>query len=344
MEPAQRIRIGILGAARIAPSAVIAPARRLGIADVTAIAARSEERARAFAARHSIATVHADYAALVDDPEVDAVYIALPNSLHYGWSLRALAAGKHVLCEKPLTSNAAEAEALARSADASGRVLMEAMHSLYHPLLLRALDILRGGEIGRIERIEATFRTPMLRRKDIRFDYALGGGALVDLGCYMLSMTRVLSGEEPIVEWARATLRSDEVDRRMQAFLRLPSGGSATIDVEMQAKRIPDVRVAIGGTRGELRLYNPVLPQFWYRLELRTARGRQRERVARVSSYDCQMQAFVESVRRGSRPITDASFAHKTMRLIDEIYGMAGLQPRGSARIVRSGGAPNRRQ
>lgn len=332
MEQAQRLRIGILGAARIAPSAVITPARRLGIADVTAIAARSGERARAFAARHSVATVHADYAALVDDSEVDAVYIALPNALHYGWSLRALAAGKHVLCEKPLTSNAPEADALARSADESGRVLMEAMHSLYHPLMLRALDLLRSGEVGRIERIEATFRTPMLRRKDIRFDYALGGGALMDLGCYMLSMTRVLSGEEPSVEWARATLRSNEVDRRMQAVLRLPSGATAAIDVEMQARRVPDVRIVVSGTRGEVRLYNPVLPHLWHRLEVRTARGRRREQVMRVSSYECQLQAFVENVARGTRPITDASFAHKTMRLIDEIYCLAGLQPRGGSK------------
>lgn len=322
------LRIGILGAARIAPAALIHPARRTGLAEVTAIAARDGNRAAAFASRHDIAHAYSSYAELVESPEVDAVYIGLPNALHFAWCLRALAAGKHVLCEKPLTSNALEAEVLARVSAPNSPVLMEAMHSLHHPLMKRAVEVVRSDELGSIERIEAVFRTPMLRRTDIRFDYALGGGALMDLGCYTVSMVRALCGGEPTVTFARATLLDDRVDRRMQALLSLPGDGTAAIDVEMKSLRTPRIEVVCGGSRGTLRLLNPLLPGLWNRFEVRTGSTARREVIERVSSYDCQLRAFVDAIRGGARPLTSAAFALDTMRVIDAIYAAAGLPHR----------------
>src|SRR2546422_5295627 len=130
---ADPLRFGILGAARIAPMALVRPAQRVPEASVLAVAARDPERARRFAARHGIPRVHPSYDALLADPEIDAIYNPLPNALHAPWTIRALAAGKHVLCEKPFAANAAEAGGMARAAERSGRGLMEAFHSRYHP-------------------------------------------------------------------------------------------------------------------------------------------------------------------------------------------------------------------
>ena len=143
------LRIGILGAARIAPSALINPAKGNVEVVVAAVAARDASRAQAFAAKHGIAGVHEGYESLIADPEIDAVYNPLPNSLHGRWTRAALAAGKHVLCEKPFAANAAEAREIAELAAKSKRVVMEAFHYRYHPLALRIEQIIASGELGR---------------------------------------------------------------------------------------------------------------------------------------------------------------------------------------------------
>lgn len=142
------LRIGVLGAARIAPMALIGPAKRSAEVVVAAVAARENLRAAAFASKHGIARVHDNYEALVADPDLDAIYNPLPNSLHGRWTRAALAAGKHVLCEKPFAANAAEAREVADLAATSDRVVMEAFHYRYHPLALRIEQIIAGGELG----------------------------------------------------------------------------------------------------------------------------------------------------------------------------------------------------
>ena len=132
-----RLRIGTLGAARITPAALLKPASRLPEVTVSAVAARDPDRARRFADKHRIRRVHPSYQALLDDPAIDAIYNPLPNSLHAAWTLRAIEAGKHVLCEKPFTANAVEAAEVAAAAKASGLVVMEAFHYRYHPLARR---------------------------------------------------------------------------------------------------------------------------------------------------------------------------------------------------------------
>ena len=193
------LRVGVLGAARITPSALIRPARAVDGVTVAAIAARDRGRAAAAATRHGIPVVHDDYAALIADPALDAVYIPLPNGLHAQWTLAAIGAGKHVLCEKPFTSNADQARAVAEAAAGSGRVVMEAFHYRYHPLMARVLTLLADGTIGEIRRVETELAFPLPRFNDIRYSLPLAGGALMDAGCYAVHALRTLAGTEPQV-------------------------------------------------------------------------------------------------------------------------------------------------
>src|SRR5689334_10727995 len=191
------IRIGVLGAAAIVPSALTGPAREVPEVQVTALAARDPKRAEAFARKHRIPKVHRTYDDLLADPQIDAIYNPLPNGLHAEWTIKALRAGKHVLCEKPFSSNANEAEKMAAAAKETGRVLSEAFAYRYHPLTTHMKDLLANGALGRIQSIEARFCFLLPAPSNIRYNYALAGGALMDAGCYPLSLVRFLIGLEP---------------------------------------------------------------------------------------------------------------------------------------------------
>ncbi len=162
---------------------------------------------------------------MLADPALDAIYNPLPNSLHAEWTVRALEAGKHVLCEKPFTANEVEARRVADVVARTGLVVMEAFHWRYHPLAERMKAILAGGELGAVRRIETAMCIPLPLPGDIRYRLDLAGGALMDTGSYTVSMLRHLSGAEPTVESARARLSSPGVDRYMEAELRLRRAG-----------------------------------------------------------------------------------------------------------------------
>src|SRR5687768_2190668 len=160
----------------IAPPAVIRPARSSTVAEVVAVAARSTERAKAFADKHGIARVHGSYEDLLADPAVDAVYNPLPNGLHGKWTMAALEAGKHVLCEKPFTANADEAVDVAKVEARTGLVVMEAFHYRYHPLADRVVELANDGTLGEIEHIHTWMIIPFIRSDDIRWKLGLAGG------------------------------------------------------------------------------------------------------------------------------------------------------------------------
>jgi predicted dehydrogenase len=322
------LRIGILGAANIAPLALIAPARANPRAEVAAIAARDAEKARRFAARHGIARVHASYEALLADPQIEAIYNPLPNSHHGLWTLRALAAGKHVLCEKPFTANAEEAQRVAEAAHASGLVAMEAFHWRYHPLAARLLDIVASGELGEVQRVEARLCAPLLKPGDIRYRGELAGGAAMDMGCYCVSIVRALASAEPRVVSARAKLSSPGVDRAMEAELAFPSGATGRIVCSMLSWRLLGISARVSGSRGELRVLNPIAPQFFHRVSVKAERGARTERVQDGTSYGHQLEAFVRAVREGAAFPTTAEDAVKNMAVIDAIYRAAGMEPR----------------
>jgi predicted dehydrogenase len=319
------VQIGVLGAARIAPPALIKPARENSDVVVAAVAARDVSRAQTFAAKHGIARVHDSYEALLADPDIDAVYNPLPNGLHGKWTRAALAAGKHVLCEKPFTANAAEAREIAELAAQSDRVVMEAFHYRYHPLSLRIEEIIASGELGKLQRVEAALCFPLPRSSDIRYNYSLAGGATMDAGCYAIHMVRTFGGSTPEVVSAQPKLRDPEIDRAMTAEVRFAEGHTGRIRCSMWSARLLDISAHVVGDKGELRALNPVLPQMFHRLSVRSAAGKRVERFPRRASYAYQLDAFAGAVLRGEPVKTTPEDAIVNMTVIDAIYRAAGM-------------------
>jgi predicted dehydrogenase len=334
MEEPSEVRIGILGAARIAPNAMIRPSRQVEGARVVAIAARDTERAGAFARKHEIPRVHPSYEALIADPEIDAIYNPLPNGLHGEWTIRALRQGKHVLCEKPMASNAAEAERMAGVAEDTGRFLVEAFHYRYHPLAARMKEIVDAGSLGRVEHIEAHLCIPLIRPGDIRFRFELAGGATMDAGCYTIHMVRFLAGAEPTVVRAEARLSSPQVDRYMSADLRFPDGRTGRITCSLFSSCLLRVGARVRGDEGVMTVLNPVAPQYHHSLKLRGPHGTRKERIPGRASYTHQLEAFVRLLRDGTPMVTDARDAIANMRVIDAVYQKAGLARRQATPVV----------
>lgn len=324
------LRVGILGAARIAPMALVRPARQVPEAMVAAVAARDPARARKFAARHRIPRVLPGYDALIDDPQIDAIYNPLPNSLHCQWTLRALEAGKHVLCEKPMASNADEAQRMAEASDKTGRVLVEAFHWRYHPLAARMREIVDGGELGAVQHLEAHLCFPLLSPRDIRYRYDLAGGATMDAGCYTVNMIRHLARAEPTVTHAQARLAYRDVDRYMLAEFRFDDGRTARITCSLFSAALLRVGISVRGDGGEMRVFNPLVPHFYHRLVVRKPGGLRKERVNGDATYTHQLRAFVRAVRNEASLPTDARDAVANMRVIDAVYQKAGMRRRGT--------------
>jgi predicted dehydrogenase len=327
------LRIGTLGSSRICQPALIDPAVSVAEVTVTAVAARDESRAEAFALRHGIPVAYGSYQELLADPDIDAVYNPLPNSLHGPWTLRAIAAGKHVLCEKPLASNAGEAAQVAQAAAAAGLVVMEAMHYRYHPLITRLREVV--GALGPVRHLQAWTSFAITNPGDIRYDFDLGGGALMDGGCYALDCLRLLGAGaeqgEPTVTGALADPvvadpRGAVADRSTAVRLAFPGGAtgwfesSFTRDGEFRA----DLHVIC--ENGQAWLDNFIFP---HRGRLRTAGAVQAdEEGGGDSTYVHQLRAFAAAIA-GRAPVpTSAEHAVGTMRLIDDAYRAAGLRPR----------------
>jgi len=330
------LRIGILGTARISLPALIAPARHVSEALVTAVAARDAARAEAFALSHGLAVTYGSYDELLADPDIDAVYNPLPNSLHGPWTMRAIAAGKHVLCEKPFASNAAEAEHVAAAAEASGLVVMEAMHYRYHPLIHRMTEIIRDGTLGPPRHIQCwtSFVIPDLT--DIRYDYRLGGGALMDGGCYAIDFIRLVANGEPSVTGALADPLpggSPLVDRAMA--VRLTGDGlDAWFDSAFTRNGEFRAEAHVVGEDGDLRLSDFILAHRGRLVATRHGSVVADEQGAgdmglSETTYVWQLRAFAAAVLRGEPFPTTAANAAGTMRLIDEAYAAAGLPTRG---------------
>jgi predicted dehydrogenase len=331
------LRFGVLGAAKIAPKALLAPARLHPDVEVSAVAARDETAARAYAEKHGIPRVLPDYEAVVGDPDVDVVYNPLPMSLHGRWTIAALEAGKHVLCEKPFTANSAEAQEVAAVAERTGLVVMEAMHYRYHALMLRVVELLERREIGELRSVDAFFRARINRPDDLRWKLETAGGALMDLGCYPLHLMRTVAGEPEVVS-AEAIERSPGVDRTVLAHLRFADGPFHRGTVEgrlataMLARRGRGSGARIVGTQGTIEIEGYVQPTVHNRLTVRSRRRSTSSSLpATPTTYDGQLAAFVDAVRSGVPFPTDVHDAVAQMRAIDAIYRAAGMEPRPSA-------------
>jgi len=329
MAEKRSIRFGILGAARIVPEALIKAAHNVPDAEVAAIAARDPMRAREFAASHGIRRVHATYDDVVNDPELDVIYNPLPNSLHCQWTIAALRAGKHVLCEKPIASNAAEAERMAKAAEESAMILGEAFHYRYHPLADRVRALMNDGTLGRLVHVEGQFSVP-IPETNIRFDWSLAGGATMDLGCYPLHMIRYFSGLTPRVVRARAETGPKNIDIAMDVDLELAGGATARMSCSMKKDTALRALFIARGERGELRVTNPIAPHRGHQLTVKTGAGEKNETVAGDTTFTHQLRAFVKAVRGEAKFPTDGAEGIINMRVIDDVYRAAGLPPRAT--------------
>ena len=330
------LRFGILGAARIAPKALTVPAQAVSTAEMTVVAARDRSRAEAFAAEHGVGRVADDYQAVVEADDVDVVYNPLPMHLHAGWTIAALRAGKHVLCEKPFASNAAEAAQMVRVADAENRILGEAFHHAYHPMFRRIIDLVASGAIGNVTRAEGYFNIA-IRQPDIRWDYATSGGSLMDLGCYSTIWVRHVmqaspdggATDEPTVTSASAEEGPQHVDARIEAELEFPSGATGRVESSMIAED-GDVRLEIVGTEGSITAQNPLAPQNGNTLTVRTAAGETSGEVVGGTTYEHMVRAFCDHVTHGTAFPTKGADSIANMAAIDAIYSAAGLPVRGT--------------
>jgi len=312
------INIGIVGAARVAVYAMMAPSREVSRVRVAAIAARDPARAQTFAAAHGIAKVHASYDALIGDPAIDLVYVATPPAVHAAVAMKALEAGKHVLVEKPFAMNADEAREVLDTARRAGRRVFEAFHYRHHALWHRIVEICRSGALGRIVSLDAAFHAPIAKTADeFRWNAGLGGGALMDLGCYPLQWVRVVTGEEPAVEHAAMRI-VDGVDAETSAMLRFPGGANATVACRMDGDAFAAF-LNVTGERGTLAVLNPLAPQMGHKLDVSVGGETRTEVLEGPSTFAAQLQAVVAALTDGAPFPLASDDPVKSMAVIDAV-------------------------
>lgn len=290
------LRLGILGCARIVRRAIVAAAQKSSLVEITALAGRNASTAAQWAAEFGIAKHYDSYEALIADPDVDAVYLPLPNELHRPWTERAAAAGKHVLCEKPLALDVADARPMVEACRRAGVVLMEAFMWRHHPRVVHARKLLADGALGELRFVKMDFSFD-IDRSDWRLDAARGGGALYDLGCYGINIARTFSQSEPTEIVARARYFQPGVDMTLGMLLRFPGDVTALIDCSFECP--PRNRFEIVGTQGAIEFPDGVLPPDEATLVVRTAAGVETVRFPAADQYREMLDCFARSVAAG---------------------------------------------
>jgi predicted dehydrogenase len=315
------LRIGLLAASKIAVGAVLAPAKERDDVTVTAVAARDPARARAYAATHDIPAAAESYDALLARDDVDVVYIGNAIAGHAEWTIRAVQAGKAVLCEKSFALNAGEGRAMVAAAEAAGRPLLEAFHYRFHNVIRRAEAIMASGELGPLVRADATFDGLIPYDADeIRWRADQGGGALGDLGTYPSHALRTLVGE-PEVTSAKIEMR-EGVDATTAAELRFPSGAPGSLRCSMVAERF-DATLTIEGERGRLSIRNYLAPQAGCSFRVTIGEDTRTEPTEGPTTYAAQLEHLLQVMRHGATPLTGGRDAIANLTLMDAIRSAA---------------------
>ena len=334
------LRWGILGTGNIARqfAAGMSSSRR---GAVIAVGSRLPSNAEAFTRRYGIESYH-DYAGLLANPNVDAVYLSLPNSLHHEWTIRALASGKHVLCEKPFSLSRAEGQEMYDVARKQGRVLIEAFMYRSHPYVRAAAEQIRSGAIGTIQHIRTSFcyRTTKISG-NVRFDRSLGGGALMDVGCYCINFSRHFAGAEPVAIQAAAKLHESGVDCLASAMMQFPNGilASFTCGTGVQA----DNTATISGDEGYIEVpvpWKPVKGKGGFVIARSTPPRQDQPNSAAPPAppretftcdadqdlYAMEADDFAATVLDGAPPVVTREDTIGNMRVLDEIRRQIGLK------------------
>lgn len=327
------LRIGVLGAARIAELGIVGPAAELGHR-LVAVAARDRTRADAFAEKYGVERVLDGYQEVIDDPEVDVVYNPLANSLHAPWNLAAIAAGKPVLSEKPFARNELEARRVAEASHEAGVPVVEGFHYLHHPVTRRAFELASDGSLGDVTQVEVRMQMPPPGDADPRWSYELAGGALMDLGCYGIHVMRTLGrlagpglDGPPSIVGAQAEQRTPEVDARCDVELRFPGGATGFAAHSMVGEDY-SFTIRIVGAHGELLVHDFIKPHEDDRLSVLTPLGTTVERLGTRSSYSHQLEAFAAHVEHGAAVPFGTEDAVANMAMVDAAYRTAGMSPR----------------
>lgn len=328
----EALRVGIFGTGGIAQRAMVEPAALVDGVSVVAVGSRDPQRARDFADRHDLAAA-SDYAGVMANPDVDLVYVALPPTVHARWAVAALEAGKHVLCEKPLSANGSDARAIADAARANGRSAFVGFHYRLHSSTRRLLEVLQSGALGEVESIDIDFSIPhfVVKPGNIRLDGDLGGGAVMDVGCYALDLLRAAWGDGRIVSASAKLYDGDpRVDLETDFVVELDAGVTARVRASFIGDDAGRMEMTVDGTKAALRATSVIVPQWGATLQVRAGDDLLVDEKAREgeSSYVAQLEHLVEVLRDGGSSPLAAESAVRTMELVDDVYRAAGLQPR----------------
>ncbi|MGQ9600670.1 MAG: Gfo/Idh/MocA family protein [Anaerolineae bacterium] len=314
------LRWGLLSTARI-NDRLIPAIRATERAELAAVASRDLARAEAYAAEWDIPRAHGSYEALLDDPDVEAVYVSLPNSLHAEWTIRAAQKGKHVLCEKPLAVSVDQCDQVMAAAESCGVVIAEAVMYLYHPLLQQLQGLVKKGAVGQVTLVRGAFSFFLDRLNDVRWRPELGGGSLWDVGSYPVSFIRWVAGEpEEVFGWQ--TLTSGGVDATFAGLLRYDNGVLGVMDCGFRQQF--RVQAEVTGTEGTLILQRPYLMNAESRIVWQ--RGLDQEEVItspETNPYHCEVRAFTEAVLDGAPLPVSLESSRANVATLAALYGSA---------------------
>ena len=320
-----RIRWGVLGTSRIAEQQVIPAIKNAKNAEVVAVGSRSLETARRFAVRNDIANALGSYEELVASPDIDAVYIPLPNHLHAEWTIKAAEQGKHVLCEKPAALNAAQMRQVVSACDAHGVQFMEAFMYQFHPQWRRTLEIVESGELGELRLLQSAFTFVLSNPDDVRMISEMGGGSLYDVGCYCVHAMRTLTGNEALQEVSATAhfAKDGRVDKSLAAVLKFHNGVIGHFDSSFEAYSRQYFQVV--GSEGTVTLPYPFRPDKGEpRLHIETLTGSRVETLPQGDLYVAEIEHFGDCINSGVTPYNRPEDSVWNMEFLDAVYKAAG--------------------
>ncbi len=315
-----RLRWGLLGTARI-NRAVIAPLRSSKRSQLVAVASRSQDKASAYAAQWGIPRLFSSYNAMLSDPEIDVVYISLPNSLHAEWCIKAMKSGKHVLCEKPLTANLQEVDAVINVANATGMVISEAYMYRHHPQTLLVKQMVDNGQIGHLQLIRGSFCYTNTRPNDVRFDLSLGGGCLWDVGCYPIGYACFITGSFPSDVYGRQVTGATGIDVLFAGQLQFPGGVISQFECSFITEYKAEMEIT--GDNGRITIPEPFKPGKSSHITLQIGGQVKTIKVKGQELYQGEIEDLENVVLDGSPQRISLEESRKIIHTIDALYQSA---------------------
>ena len=314
------MRLGLLSTAKINDE-ILAGAAESELVDVVAVGSRDGERAQAYAAEHDVPKAHGSYEALLADDELDAIYISLPNGMHHEWTMHALAAGKHVLCEKPYSRIPEEVEEAFDAAEAAGLVLAEAFMYRHHPQTKELERLVREGAVGRLRSVHAVFSFPLTDLSNVRLDPELAGGALMDVGCYCISGCRIVAGD-PVSVLAEQVVVDTGIDMATYGTMRFWDEVVGQFEASFLAPKRQSLEVV--GAEGVLRASAPWRVDWGGELVLERNGEREAITVEHANSYRLELDNFAAAAAHETPSLLGRGDATAQARVIDALYRSAG--------------------